>query len=326
MRRDDFLRAAGGAAAGLLWNGSALCAAGAEELPPLRLGLAEGDDATPTLYALRAGLFKKYGVNVQFSKAPSGAEALAALAGGSLDIAGTSLLPFFSAYSRGLPLQLVAPLAVSTPDSAYAVVLVKQDAPYKTGRDLNGKTIASSALKDLNWLATMAWIDGNGGDISTVRAVEIPASATAAALETGRIDAATVTTPRYVQALASGGVRILGKAYQAIAKHFTFAAMAARSEYANKNRDVIERFGRAIYEATLYTNAHHAETLPIYAAFAHIDPKQIENAPRAISAPYLDAQDIEPLINAAVRYKVLARPIDASTLISAAALKRGAAA
>ena len=324
MRREAFLRGAGQlVTASLLWDGAALRAAGAEDLPPLRLGLAEGDDATPTLYALKAGLFKKYNVDVQLTKMPSGAAGLAALAGGSLDVAGTSLLPFFSAYSRGLPLQLVAPLAVYSPESVYAVILVKKDAPYKSGRDLDGKTIASSALKDLNWLASMTWIDANGGDSSKVRAIEMPASAIPAGLDSGLIDAATVTTPRYVQAVTAGRVRILGKSYEAIAKHFTFAAMAARSEFADKNRALIERFGRAIRDASLYTNAHHSDTLPIYAAFAHIDPKDIENAPRAVSPPYLEAKDIAPLIDAAVRYKVLDRTMDPQRLISSAALKPG---
>ena len=314
MRRVAFV---GGVAAATL----TARAGGAQEPPVVRLGLAEGDDATPSLYALQAGLFKKYGVNVQLVKSPNGAQALAALAGGSLDIAGTSLLPFFSAVSRGLPLQLVAPLALSTADSEYAVVLVKKDAPYKTGRDFNGKTIASSALKDLNWLATMAWIRENGGDIGTIRAIEMPASAIPAALQDGRIDAATVTTPRYVQALSQGGVRVLGRAYQAIAKRFLFAAMAARTEWADKNGAVIERFGQALRDATLFANAHHADTVDLYAQFAHIDPKVIATAPRSISAPYLDPKEMEPLIAAAVRYKVLDKALDATRLVNAAALK-----
>jgi len=56
-----------------------------------------------------------------------------------------------------LPLTIVAPLAAYSPDSVYAVILVKKDAPYKTGRDLNGKTVASPALRDLNWVR--AWVD-----------------------------------------------------------------------------------------------------------------------------------------------------------------------
>jgi NitT/TauT family transport system substrate-binding protein len=297
--------------------------ASAQELQTVRVGLSEGDDATPTLYAIKAGLFRKYGLDVQLVPLPSGAAALAALAGGAIDIAGSSLLPFLSARTKGLPLTLVAPLAISSPESVYAAILVKKDAPYKTGRDLNGKTIASPALRDLNWVASMAWIDQNGGDSATVKSIEIPGSVIPAALEDGRIDAATVTTPRYVQAVNGGKVRVLGKSYEAIAKHFAIAAMAAQVEYANKNADTIVRFGRAIRDATMYTNTHHAQTLPLYAAFAKIDPKDIADAPRAESSLFVDAKDILPVITVAVRYNILPRAIDPQELISPSALKAG---
>jgi NitT/TauT family transport system substrate-binding protein len=297
--------------------------ASGQSMQTVRIGLAEGDDATPTLYAMKAGLFKKYGIDAQLTPVPSGAAGLAALAGGAIDVTGTSLLPFLSARSKGLPLTIVAPLAAYSPDSVYAVILVKKDAPYKTGRDLNGKTIASPALRDLNWVASMAWIDQNGGDSSTCKSLEVPASVIPAALDDGRIDAATVTTPRYVQAVNGGLVRALGKSYEAIAKRFTFAAIVSNVDFAAKNPDAIARFGRAIRDATIYSNAHHDQTLALYAAFAKIDPKDIAGAPRAESAPYVDAKDIQPLINVAVRYGILAQPVNPQELISPAALKPG---
>ena len=319
MRRRDVVRGLGGAIVALPF----VRAAQAQELQVIRIGLAEGDDATPTLYAIKNGLFKKYGIDAQLTPVASGAAGLAALAGGSIDVTGTSLLPFLSARSKGLPLTIVAPLAAYSPDSVYAAILVKKEATYKTGRDLNGKTIASPALRDLNWVASMAWIDQNGGDSSTVKSIEVPASVIPAALEDGRIDAATVTTPRYVQAVNGGKVRILGKSYEAIGKHFTFAAIVSTVEFAAKNPDAIARFGRAIRDATLYTNTHHDQTLALYAAFAKIDPKDIAGAPRAESAQYVDAKDIQPMIDVAVKYGVLAKTINPQELISAAALKVG---
>ena len=319
MRRRRFLHALGGLVAAAPFAGTAF----AQDLQTVRIGLSEGDDATPTLYAIKTGLFKKYGIDAQLQPVPSGAAGLAALAGGALDVAGTSLLPFLSARNKGLPIAIVAPLAGYSPDSVYAVILVKKDAPYKTGRDLNGKTIASPALRDLNWVASMAWIDQNGGDSTTVKSIEVPSSVIPDALDDGRIDAATVTTPRYVQAVNGGKVRALGKSYEAIAKHFTFAAFVAQVDYANKNADLIARFGRALRDATMYTNTHHAQTLPLYAAFAKIDPKDIADAPRAESAAYVDAKDIQPIITVAVRYNILARAIDPQELISPSALRVG---
>jgi hypothetical protein len=73
----------------------------------------------------------------------------------------------------------------------------------------------------------------------------------------------------------------------------------------------------------MYTNTHHAETLPLYAAFAKIDPKDITDAPRAESTSYVDAKDLLPMIAVAVKYNILAKPVDPQELISPAALKPG---
>jgi NitT/TauT family transport system substrate-binding protein len=304
--------------------GAVTAAGGAQPaLKPVRLGLAEGDDATPSLYAIKTGIFAKYGLDVQTMTMNSGAAGIAALAGGSVDVAGTSLLPFLSARNAGVPLSIVGPLAVSTPESVYAALLVRKDAPFTTGKDLNGKTIASPALKDLNWLATMAWIDANGGDSSTVKAIELTSSAIPAALDEGRIDAATVTTPRYVQALHIHNVRVLGKSYESIAKHYLFAIFAAQTDYAARNPDIIQNFGRAIRDATIFCNAHHADTLDLYANFVRIDPKDIADAPRSTSVEYVDAKDLAPLIGTAVHYNII-KPVDPQSLLSPSILKPGA--
>ena len=317
MRREAFLAAAAA-------FGAAGATAAAQSAPKtVRVGLAEGDDATPTLYAIKTGIFAKYGLDVQTTSMNSGAAGIAALAGGAVDIAGTSLLPFLSAHNAGVPLAIVGPLAAYTPENLYAALLVKKDAPVRTGRDLNGKTIASPALKDLNWLATMAWIDANGGDSSTVKAVELTSAAIPAALDEGRIDAATVTTPRYVQALRIHNVRVLGKSYESIAKHYLFAIFAAQADYAAKNADIIQNFGRAIRDATAFTNTHHADTLELYASFVHIDPKDIQDAPRSTSVPYVEAKDLGPLIAVAAHYNIV-KPVDPQSLISPAILRPGA--
>ena len=58
-------------------------------LKTVRVGVAEGDDATPTIYAAKTGIFAKYGLDVQVSAMNSGSASIAALAGGAVDIAGS---------------------------------------------------------------------------------------------------------------------------------------------------------------------------------------------------------------------------------------------
>ena len=78
MLRKTVLRAAAGALVAAPFANLA----SAQDLRPFRIGLSEGDDATPTLYAIQNGLFKKYGIDAQLTPVASGAAGLAALAAG----------------------------------------------------------------------------------------------------------------------------------------------------------------------------------------------------------------------------------------------------
>jgi hypothetical protein len=60
-----------------------------------------------------------------------------------------------------------------------------------------------------------------------------------------------------------------------------------------------------VRQATLYTNAHHAETVPILAAYSHIDPAVIAKMNRLTNATAVVPQEIQPVIDAAVKYKVI---------------------
>jgi NitT/TauT family transport system substrate-binding protein len=321
MRRSSWLRVA---ASSSLAAAALPRYARSQDLTSLRVGMAEGDDATPTLYGIKVGLFKQYGLDIQVQRMPSGAASLAALAGNAIDMGGSSMLSFLLAHAKGVPLSIVAPVAEYGPESLYAALIVKKDSPYKSGKDLIGKTIGSPALHDLNWIASAAWVDQNGGDSSTMKTVELPSSAIAVSIDEGRVDCSTVTTPRYVQAVNSGKVRVLGRSYEAIAKRFMFAAYLAQNDWALKNADIVARFGRAIRDASRYANTHHAETLPIYADFVKIDVKEIADAPRAISPAYVEVRELQPLIDVAVKYKLIDR-VDPQTLISPSCLKPGAA-
>jgi len=74
---------------------------------------------------------------------------------------------------------------------------------------------------------------------------------------------------------------------------------------------------RLLRAAALYTNAHHAETVPLLAAYAHIDPEVIKRMNRLTNATSLDVTYIQPAIDAAVKYKVIDKGFSASELIAA---------
>jgi NitT/TauT family transport system substrate-binding protein len=295
--------------------------AGAQTLPSVTLATLINDTATAALYAAHAGLFTKAGLNVQMQVLSAGAAAQAAVAGGAAQFGLSSLVGIITAHVKGVPFTLVAPAGVATSDVPYSQFVVKTDSPIKTARDLNGKTIGAAGLKDLDAVAIMNWVDQNGGDSKSLKFVEMPAPVALAAIEDGRIDGADLNTPTLTRGLEGGKVRSLAQIFDAIAPRFENTAWFTTTDYANGNRDVVQRFVRAMGESNAYCNAHHAETVALVAENAKIDEKIVARMARITFGDYLRPADLQPLINVTAKYGVIAKPFDARELISPYALK-----
>ena len=134
-------------------------AARAQSLTPLRATSAIDDAATPFLWAIDSGLFKKNGFDASLERSTSGAAAAAAVVGGSFEIGKASTISFLSAHVAGLPLVAIAPAGQFNPKVPNEALAVKADSTIRTGADLNGKTIAVSAIKDLFSVAVLSWVD-----------------------------------------------------------------------------------------------------------------------------------------------------------------------
>ena len=300
-------------------------AARAQQLTTIRVGVPQTQDVVQVLYAQKAGLFAKAGLNVEIVPLVNGAAISAAVAGGSLEIGESSLGGLISGHIRGIPFQLIAPAGIYTSDDPYAAFIVRKDATFASGHDLEGKTLASPALKDLDWLANASWVEQNGGNFSAVKSVEMPNPTMLPALLDGRIDGFTVGEPWMTRALDSGKTRVLAKSFGAIAPRFLMTGWFATSDYVEHNRDVVERFNRALLDATVYANTHKAEIIPMLADYLKLDPALIARTMKGAEGEYLDPALIQPMIDASAKHGLIPHGFNATELISPAALKRSAA-
>lgn len=283
--------------------------------PVLRLGTTMSDDLTPVLYAVRTGMFKKAGIDVQMTVLANGSAVAAAIAGGALDIGKASLVSLMNAHVRGVPIVLVAAGAMYNAKSPYAELVMPPDANFKSGKDLEGKTVAVPAIGDFNTLVTSMWVDQNGGDSKTLKFVELPNTAQTAALAEHRVDAAVIQQPDLAQALESGKVKRLGLAYSSIGPAFMFAGWFSMNDWAAKNASLVRTFAKIAGEAAAYTNAHHAETAPMLAEATKIPLPVIEKMPRVDTATILDAANMQPIIDASAKYKLLPKAFPAKEMI-----------
>jgi NitT/TauT family transport system substrate-binding protein len=278
------------------------------------------DGFKAVFYGVKSGIFKKYGLDVQTSIVASGAAAAAALSGGAADIAYTNILTLIQAYTHNVPMVFVASGAIQLPGKTQTDILVAADSPIKTGKDLNGKTLGSSSLRDINAAASLAWIDKTGGDSKSVKVVEVPASAGPAFLEEHRADAVVLNEPAVSQAVATGKVRILVAPYDSLGVGMV-AGFAAMAPYVAQNRDAMTRFAKAMHEASVYTNAHGPETVDMVAAYSGVQPEVVAKSARFIDAEYLEPRYLQPMIDLCAQYGLIDKDFPAAEVIGTVAVK-----
>jgi len=269
------------------------------------------EDSTNIFYAVKNGLFKRAGLDVEMVPTSSGSAATVAVVAGTYELAKTNLLAIFIGHLRGIPIVIGAPsLIFSSRDPIYLLQMAP-DAPFKTGADLNGKTIGVPAIGDLNTLATRAWVDKNGGDWTSLKFVELPNAATEAALASHRVDAAILGSPHLDASLAAGTTKTLGNAYGAIAPSFLAGAYVARVDWAGTHADTLRTFNRVMADASTYVMAHATETAPLVAEMSKIEIAATAKMHRSVYGTALDVGLVQPFIDAAAKFGQIPRAFPA---------------
>jgi NitT/TauT family transport system substrate-binding protein len=191
-------------------------------------------------------------------------------------------------------------------------VTTKQS-PLRTAKDLEGKTVAVNGLKNLPHIATMAWIDKNGGDSSAVKFIEIPIPATQAALSSGRVDAAILNEP-FLSAALQADARVFGNCYEAIAKDFTYGAFVATQQWASDHPDLVRAFRSIVYESSRWANTHVAAASEILMRDAKLDVSALKN--HDAYAEKFDPSLMQPVIDASAKYGVIKASFPVSEMVA----------
>lgn len=283
----------------------------------VRVGAVPNDFASAMLYALDSGMFRDAGLDVEFQNISSGTAVAAALAGNSIDFGIISLFAVITAHARGVPLALVAGCNVNSLTSPSVGVLVAADGPVHSPVDLDGKTVSSSALNDILATSIKGWVDLKGGHSDTLQFVELSgAQQVGAALDAGRIAAAGVANPTLAGLLATGRYRNIGDPSIGIAPRFLATAWISSPDYVAKNPAVVRSFTAVLAKADAFANAHAEATAPVLAKYSGIELATVQRMRRTQFSAALDPQDIQPVIDAAAKYKAIPKGFPARDIIA----------
>lgn len=293
------------------------------ELQPVRVGVLPNDDMIAVLYAQQSGMFKAAGLDVTIDKSsPNGSAIATAVLAGSYDIGKASITTMFDAHLHGVPYWIIGTAALYQSSKPYVGFFVPLDSPIKTTKDLGTGTTAVSFIHDLAELAVYKAMDEAGLDYKTSQFVELPMSASAAAIDSKRVTAGEASYPVLQAALGTGKYRFI-PAYDEFGKEYIFSVWFVTQDFAKRHADIVKTFARVEAAAARYTNSHPAETVSMLSAFSGIPEATIAKMPRVTNGTSVYASGIQPLIDTEAKYGFIPRSFPASEIIDPDVIAKG---
>jgi NitT/TauT family transport system substrate-binding protein len=274
----------------------------AQTLAPLRVATTPIENGAEVYYAKDMGFFAKAGLDVDIQGIQSGSAVAGAVVSNAVDVGFASLVPLAIAHSKNIPFVLIAPGAVWTQAAKNSGLFVASGSRIRSGKDLDGKVLSTAGRGTLTEFAARAWIDGTGGDASTVKFLEMGYSAMPDALAAGRIDGALINEP-YFQVASKDG-RLIGYPYDYVAKDFLIAGWFTTAQWAADHPDLVNRFAAAMRETAIWANQpqNQARSAEILEKYTHIDPAVAATMIRVRFGDRLTAAAVQPQIDVSAKY------------------------
>jgi NitT/TauT family transport system substrate-binding protein len=288
-------------------------------LTTIRIVDAGQDVDAQAFYAQDLGIFKKYGIDAQITliRKGGGAAAVAAIAGGAADIGEGDIVSVANAHQRGISIALLAPSGVFRASAPTTEVIVANGSPIKTGKDLEGKAIALISPEGPSRIATNAWLESSGASLDKVQFIEIPPVNMAAAVDRGTVAAAVINEPSLTACC-----RVLANNFASIGNLWQLNAWYASGDWIVKNPDLARRFALAMHETAIWANKpeNHVRSGEILNTYTPFPPDLLPKMNRATYGEILEPKTMQPILDAALKYKAIQSPMPASQIISSAAL------
>ena len=273
-----------------------------QNTPALRVAYIAVDDEAEAMYAKEAGFFAKAGLNVELLPMENAGAISTAVASNSVDVGFLPAIVLAIAHSKNIPLVAIAPGSEFTSAGPITSLFVAPASPIRKASDLNGKTIAVPGLASIAEYGARTWIEKNGGDVSTVKFLEVPFPIMPEALNSGRVDAAMITEPFLTAAKKTERI-LAATPFAAIAPDFAFGDWVANAQWAKDHADSVARFAAAMRETAQWANKNQAASGLILQKYTKIDPAVLATMSRSQYADRLTTVPLQTVIDVAAKFR-----------------------
>jgi ABC-type nitrate/sulfonate/bicarbonate transport system substrate-binding protein len=225
----------------------------------------------PPYVALDLGIFKEEGLNVEISRFEGGVGAFRAMAGGSVDLAGTSSEPFITAVAQGAEVKAIYSYAPNV-DVAFVV-----GPSIKSPQDLRGKNVGIQEPGGFADVMSRLVLKKYGISPNDVKFVTTTTAGRVTELVAGHVDTGVLHIDQ-VKTIAqkSPGIHTLANMTDVVS-NYQYSLWAASSDGLKSNAARMECLVRALVRADrmLYDSSKRAQLLDVMVRNTKEDPQVV---------------------------------------------------
>jgi NitT/TauT family transport system substrate-binding protein len=183
-----------------------------------------------------------------------------------------------AACGQGLPVVVITGGGLDTASVPTSKIVAREGSDIKTIQQLDGKTIGTLTLTGNIHFALLNILQKQGVDLSHIRWVTGTASQLPDLLKAGRVNAIEEIEPFATSAIAAGGID-LGEPFRSVSDHAFIGIWLSERSWANKNKDLVLRFNKALEEASKWIVDNNAEAKEILSAYTGLKGVALEKTP-----------------------------------------------
>jgi NitT/TauT family transport system substrate-binding protein len=218
------------------------------------------------------------------------------------------------AKSQNAPLKVVSNGVNSTgdPKADFGGIVVK-DPAITSAKGLEGKKVATNALKNIVDTSVKEIVKNDGGDPSKVSFVELAFPDMAAQLDAGNVQGIFVVEP-FLSAAKAKGWKVIAS-YADVDPNLCVAVYFTSLETAQSKPDLVKRFTEAMNESLAYADKNPDEVRQILGTYTQIT----EDVRKALTLPKwpatIDKDAVNKLADLSVEYGLIKAKPDVNSLL-----------
>ena len=267
-------------------------------------------DTAVTELGMRAGIFQRYGLDIEVVYTQGGPESHQAVISGTMDLAcGGGIESAVGAFSRGAPLRIIGSQMIGSPDTYWYVVA---SSPIRSLADAAGKTISYSQNGASSHTALLSLIEQYNVDAQPVATGGHPA--TLSMTMTGQIDIGRGAAPFGLDLAEKGDIRIIARGSEITARANQTVRICVANLETLARQDMIARFMQG-YRDTIDWMYAGDEALRMYEEFSTIPARLMRSArenyfPKATLWPD-EVRGLDAVLADALKNKFIEEPLTA---------------